>query len=157
MALRDKELQAIRAQKIIAMRTDENMTNVEIAQKLNVHPDTVRRSLSWAKKAGLFVEYEDQILKDVVPLAIAALQSALNDGDGELAIKVLNNTLWAAQNAQKNQKSPPTSQSNDAGDHDLASYIAQIRQQAAEEDETQDAQITAPSVVAGLLTEAPNA
>ncbi len=142
MPIKDPELRAIRAKEMIAMRTSQGMTNAQIAEEMNIHPDTVKRTLTWAKKAQLFVAVEDQILQDVVPKAIEALKAALDDGDGELAVKVLNNTIWATQQAAKgsNGASAPHKAQQEVGE-DLAAYIAQIRAKAQQEEETTDAHI----------------
>lgn len=135
MGLKTPELKNARAKMIIEMRTARNMSIGEVAKELNVSKDTVRRALDYAQTAGLFVQYEDRILQDIVPAAIEALKTALADGDGELAVKVLNNTLWAAQ--QKGAKSPngasaPNSGS-DGGDQ-LAEFMHKIRSASKEEE-----------------------
>jgi hypothetical protein len=126
---------------MLQMKVAANMTNKEIAQEMNVHPETVKRTLSWAKKAKITVEYEDAVLVDVVPMAIKALKSALEDGDGELAMKVLDKTIWAQQQQQK--QTGKTENAHPDSLHDLAAYINQLRENAGEEDETIDGHITA--------------
>lgn len=143
MPIRDPDLMKIRAEKIIAMKVDQNMTTKAIAEQMNLSHDTVERTMSWAKKAGLLVKYEDRILAEIVPKAIEALKTALDDGDGELAMKVLQNTLWLSQQGSKKT----TGASAPAGDHedDLSAYIARIRQKASEEEEVADGVIIGPS------------
>jgi DNA-binding Lrp family transcriptional regulator len=120
------------------MRVEENMSNQEIAEKLNVHPDTVKRSLTWAKKAGYFVQYEDEVTKNVIPMALEALKSALADGDGELAIKVLEKTLWAVQSGAGKKPNGTSVPEASGDDGDFMAAVAQIRAQAAKEESTVD-------------------
>lgn len=136
--IRDEKLRALRAKRMISMRVDDGMSMTEIAEKMGIHTATVRRNLTWAKKAGLFVEYEDQILQDVVPKAIEALKMALDDGDGELAIKVLSNTLWMANQKGATKPNGSSGPTEDAPSEDLAAYIAKIRAKAQEEEDTAD-------------------
>lgn len=128
MAIFDTNLKAIRAKEMIALKTGKGMSNKEIAAEMGVHPDTVARALTWAKKAGLFVKYEDDLLESVVPKALEALKAALDDGDGELAIKVLENTIWLTN--QKGNKGDVVEENS------LASYIRDIRLEAERQQES---------------------
>lgn len=152
MGLKNETLKAIRAKEIIALKTEKGLTNAEVAREIGVHPETVKRALSWAEKAGLFVQYEDSLFTDVIPLAIKALKMALDDGDGELAVKVLNNTLWAANNNKGQQKE---SNGSSGPTEDLAAYIDSIRKKSQEELETIDGELTHGSHGANQLEERP--
>lgn len=152
MGLKNETLKAIRAKEIIALKTEKGLTNAEVAREIGVHPETVKRALSWAEKAGLFVQYEDSLFTDVIPLAIKALKMALDDGDGELAVKVLNNTLWAANNNKGQQKE---SNGSSGPTEDLAAYIDSIRKKSQEELETIDGELTHRADGANQLEERP--
>ncbi len=85
---------------------------------------TVKRVLSWAKKAELIVEIEDKILQELVPQAHRALLAALQDTDkpqeaGKLALELFNKTIPSFKKDKKADSSAPTD--------DLAKYIEQFR------------------------------
>ena len=93
MALFEPQLQKLQALRMIDLKVSKGMTKVQIAKEMGVSTDTVDRRLAMAKKAGLYVTYEDQILNGLVPKAISAIAEALDDGDSETGQEVLKNIL----------------------------------------------------------------
>lgn len=65
------------------------LKQTEIAKQLGCHRSTVYKLLDYAQKAGLIAQYEDQILQALVPKAIQALEKALDEGNFEVAQKML--------------------------------------------------------------------
>lgn len=98
-----------------------NVSNAVIAKEFNVNPATVERTLSWAKRAGLIVNYEDKILQELMPLAHQALKKALEKGNVEVALELLKGMLPTF--AKKTAGNGPTATSG----NELASYIDQLR------------------------------
>lgn len=83
------ELYKLRAMKILDMTlTGHSMEAV--AKHFNIHPDTVRRSLVYARREGLTLKYEEQILQDLVPEAMRVYRDKLSEGDAYVAKDVLD-------------------------------------------------------------------
>lgn len=129
----------------------------EIAKKYGVSKDTVMRRLSYYERAQLYTSHEDKILEGMVPLAEKALMQALNreasesfEGKPEIALEVYKGTRLFKRDAGKNP-----SEMIPGGADTLEAHIARIRDAAAQELETTDAELLPePQGVAGLI-EAP--
>jgi hypothetical protein len=87
--LKNPQLRRIRAKKMIAMRVN-NWSVSQIGAHFQLGNEQVSNTLRWAEKEGVVNEFEDEILRDLVPLAIQAYKDQLNDPD-----KVRANTVVA--------------------------------------------------------------
>jgi DNA-binding IclR family transcriptional regulator len=76
------------ALKVLGLRMT-GLKQSEIAQQLGCHRSTVYKLLDYAQKAGLIAAYEDQILQALVPKAIGAIEKALDEGNFDVAQKML--------------------------------------------------------------------
>jgi len=76
------------ALKVLGLRMT-GLQHREIAEQLGCHRSTVYKLLDYAQKAGLVAAYEDQILTALVPKAIQALEKALDEGNFDVAQKML--------------------------------------------------------------------
>ena len=103
MALHNKDLQKLQAMMMISMKVTQGMNNREIAKELNIHPETVDRRLIFAQKAGMFLDLERQIMQNLVPKAMKAIETAMEDGDAETALEVLKSV-----GVLKDPKAPKT-------------------------------------------------
>lgn len=142
MALRNIDLKKMQALMMIEMKVGKGMNNEEIAKALSIHPDTVERRLLFAKKAGMFVKVEQQILERLVPKALNALETALEDGDAETAME-----LMKAIGILPDPKAPK-SEAQKADDNELFKAINEIRQQ---EDAVDGEIVTGRKSLAGLI------
>lgn len=127
-SIRSTKLRRLRALKMIEMRV-MNKTYANIAAEFGISYNTVRRTLSWADKAGLIADAEDKILQDLVPAAHKAIQNALSDAEhkqeaGRLAIAIFQGVVPGFGKA----KTSPHSSPDDPQPDDLTAYINQLRQ-----------------------------
>lgn len=122
------------------------MSMQQIADHLNIHRDTVERRLQYAKKAGLFLDFERQVIETLIPKAIEAVKTALEDGDAETGLEILK-----AMNVIPDNSVPKTVQQQNDSD-DLAKAIEEARKEQAALEGTVDAEIIGGrSPFAGLL------
>lgn len=82
--IHDIPLKRIRALKMLEYRVMNAASYRTLAERFNVSEETVRRTLSWAERAGLVAEYEDQLLQELVPLAKAAIKEGLGDSEHKI-------------------------------------------------------------------------
>jgi DNA-binding Lrp family transcriptional regulator len=144
----NKDLQKIQAMMMIQMKLGQNMSYTEIAKAMNVHPDTVERRFIFAEKAGMFLQLEAQIMSTIVPKAMKAIETALEDGDAETALEVLKSVgVLRDPKAQR-------SQAQISEDDSLMEAIAGAREVKAIEEGTVDGTIIGRTGLAGLLEEA---
>jgi hypothetical protein len=122
-----------RAKKAVFLRMDKTLTIRDIADKLKVGASTVERDLKWAEKAKLFAKYEKDIFDGLVPKAIRSVESALDDGDGQLGLKILEGVRLI-----RGAKTNPT-ETEKKDDEDLMVLVSRLREQEALEGETIDA------------------
>lgn len=94
----------------------------QIAKELNVSVDTVERRLKFAEKANLLVDMERQLMQELVPAAMKAVKTALEDGDSETAIIVLQ-----SMGILKDPKAPKT-QVEQIENDDLVKAIGEVRE-----------------------------
>ena len=99
-------IKRVRAKKMLAARV-EGQTLDTIGKQFACSPDTVRRLLDWAERAGIVAEAEDRILEELVPLAINAFQSALKKGDTFVADRVLAGTGILKKQAERSRLEDP--------------------------------------------------
>lgn len=114
----------IRALMMLEQRIKHGKTLKEVAEDFNVSLNTVKRTLSWARKADLVVEAEDRILQELVPAAHQALLNALQGDNGKVAataaIEIFKGILPTF--AKKSKDSP-----NASSGEDLSRYIDRLR------------------------------
>ena len=111
----------------------------EIAERHGVDKRTVSRALTWADRANIFIEIEDQILHELAPLAVDALKHALQtENDPNVALEILKGLNII-------KKTHAVTGKEVKEQNDLAGYIDKIRDAAALDQQT----------VAGELVEAP--
>lgn len=89
MGLKNFEAKKARAQALIVKTVYEGKSNEQAAKEMNISTDTVARSLQWAGEAGIFVEYERRLLTELLPLAHESVKMALEDGDAQVGLKVM--------------------------------------------------------------------
>lgn len=121
--IRDKDLQRLRALMMVEYKVRNNATYADLAREFKVSQDTVQRDLTFAKRAGLIVKYEDKILEELVPSALKAIKEGMGDENkieaAKIGLKVLTGVIPGFQK-EKASSTPDTS-------GDLRSYIEQIR------------------------------
>ena len=120
--LRDPDMMRARAALMLARRL-HGSSYAEIAAEFNVSNDTVERALTLAKRAGLITKFEDDILADLVPLALTQMKAAISGGDTAAALEVLKATQLLLKPLEKPQ---PKTHDPSVG-LTLESYMAQLR------------------------------
>jgi hypothetical protein len=118
--LRTPEEKKQRALTVLQKLIGEGKNKKEIAKEMKISAETVERSMRWAGEANVFVEYEQRIFKDLIPLAHEALKMALEDGDAQVALKIYEGVRLLKKNEPKGQ----AAMDNDEG---LYGEIARIR------------------------------
>lgn len=86
--LNDPELRKLRALMILQTRV-QGTSLPDLATKFNVSEHTIRNEIDYAKREGLVAQFEDQVIEQLVPKAIAAFKTALENGDTTVATEVL--------------------------------------------------------------------
>lgn len=76
-------MRRLRAKKMIQLRVQQ-MSKAEIARQMNISHDTVIRELKWAERQGLIQDAEDDIIRDLVPLAVKVMKEALASNKVEM-------------------------------------------------------------------------
>lgn len=135
---RNYHVKRLKALQVIKARTLENKSNVQIAKELGVNENTVRRLLTWAEKAQIFVEVEDKILNELVPAAVdAVLHDLIVEKNAQTGLKVLQgiNLLKTAH---------PVTAKDVKDSDDLARYVAGLRDRAQLEANTVAGELLEP-------------
>lgn len=156
LALKSSDLYRVRALEIVKRKVLQNQTHKQIASEMGIHPDTVERSLVWARKANIFKKLEDQMWQEMVPKAMKRVLRELDneDGDVKTAEKVLYSIgLW------KKAASRQESQAEQDDQETLAAWVTAARvhdeHQALEAANTFDGELIAGTDdlehLAGLL------
>ena len=68
---------------------------------MGISVDTVSRTMDWAREANIFVDYEQRLFDELLPLAHEAVKLALQDGDAHIAIKVMEGIRLLNKSAPK--------------------------------------------------------
>lgn len=89
MPLQNKQDQLLRARMIVQKVILEGKTHTETAKEMGISHDTVSRGLAMARKAKIYVDYEQKLYDELVPLAHEAVKMGLEDGNAELGLKIL--------------------------------------------------------------------
>lgn len=87
-----EELKKVRALTIINKIANEGKTHGQVAKEMGISTDTVARTLAWARTAQIFVEFEQRLYNELLPLAHAAVKGALEDGDAQIGLEILKGT-----------------------------------------------------------------
>lgn len=139
--LRDPAAQRVRALQMLEFKIRKAATVEEIADEFNVHPNTVKRALSFAKKADLITAAEDRILQNLVPEAEKALLAGLQSTDSpikaaELALKLLEGFVPAL----KKKQGPAANASGGVVD-ELERYISALRADTSDQPPAVEGQV----------------
>jgi hypothetical protein len=109
--LRDKDMRRLRALSMLQKRL-AGMSRSQIAAEFSVTPTTVDNEMDWARKQGLLVSYENQILEQLVPTAIRTVAAAVAKGDVKAALEVLKGTGLLTQKPTPIQPPSPTGEAD---------------------------------------------
>lgn len=120
--LRDPDMMRARAALMLTRRL-HGASYTEIAAEFRVSTDTVERALSLARRAGMITKFEDEVLSDLVPLAIGQFKKAITEGDTAAALEVLKATGLLLKPLEKAQPKL----ADVAAEFTLADYIAKLR------------------------------
>jgi transposase-like protein len=129
--VRDYGIRRMTALQFVRDRVVEGLNNTEVAKKHGVSRNTVERTLTWAEKAGIFLELEDKVLHDIAPIALNAIQQALSEGRD-----VPKGALEILQGLNILKKNHPVTAKDVKESDDLAAYINQQRLKAQLEQNT---------------------
>jgi hypothetical protein len=133
--IRDPQLKKLRALKIAELRV-LGKTIPQVAKAMGLAEKTVDRTLSWAKRAGVYTEEQDIILQEMVPLARNVLLQALREGDVSIALEVYKGTELFGR------KSGAKGGSQGGGDEDeLERWINSRRRQASDRENSVDGEL----------------
>lgn len=89
MAIHDEQDKKLRARAIVQKVVLEGKTQKQAAKELGISHDTVARGLAYARKANLYVEFEQRAYEELLPAAFQAVKLELEDGNGDLGLKIL--------------------------------------------------------------------
>lgn len=87
-----EELKKVRAMTIIDKIANQGKTHGQVAKEMGISTDTVARTLAWARTAQIFVEFEQRLFNELLPLAHSAVKGALEDGDAQIGLEILKGT-----------------------------------------------------------------
>jgi hypothetical protein len=123
--LRDPASRRLRALMMLECKI-KGMTLPSIAKEFRVSEDTVKSTLSWARKAGLVAQQEDKILSELIPASHNAILDLLTSGESpveaaKISLEIFKGMLPGF--GKKNTVSPAKVSDND----ELAAYINQLR------------------------------
>lgn len=127
--------QQARALKMLEQRILQGKTNGEIAKEFNVSTDTVERAMSLAAKGDLLIQFEDQLHRELLPLAQNALSEALKSDNLGVKAKV---ALELFKGANLIKRAPITTPTEQQDADDLSAYIFSKRTQALLEETSID-------------------
>jgi hypothetical protein len=99
----------------------EGKTIARTAQEMKMSTDTVERRLAHGRRAGIFIQFEQKIYDELLPLAHEALKMALEDGDAQVAL-----AIYKGKNLLNDNK--PRTHSSKQEDEDFYGAIAELRQ-----------------------------
>lgn len=81
-----------RALMIVQQKLTSGKTDADLAKDFHISTTTLKRSLTLARNEGLIQKFEDSLLSNLVPTALAACQAAMESGDAQTAIEILKGT-----------------------------------------------------------------
>jgi hypothetical protein len=115
------------------------LTIPRIAEKWNVHEDTVSRTLTWGKRAGLIADAEDRLLSEIFPAAEKTIIEAIKDGDAVTAREIYKMVV-KGRDAKKGDGSASTDED------ELARYMAERRKKQEQIENTVDGEFAAAAL-----------
>lgn len=83
------KMKRIRAMELINQTVLKGKKIKTVAQEMGISEDTAQRTLKWAGEANLFKQYEQRLYGELLPLAHEAIKLALQDGDAQVALKIM--------------------------------------------------------------------
>lgn len=137
-AIHDPELRRLRAIQMMQARVAGNSVK-KVAEMFQVSEDTVQRTLTYAKRAGILVERSDTILQRMVPLAETAIIEALKDRDvdpvtrANIALKIYEGVGLLGN------KGKPSGALD--GDNELSKAMQELRERAELEASTTEGEL----------------
>jgi predicted DNA-binding protein (UPF0251 family) len=142
VAVHSSDVKKLRALEMMRLQAFEGLTYIQIAERLKVSEKTVERTLTWGRRANLFIEAKDRVLQELVDPAISRARAELinadgtpnMDGDPNVAIKLLEGIGIIGTKR-------PDEGDRDSEGRSLADYIAEKRKRAQELEETVDGQL----------------
>lgn len=84
------QMKKLRAMELINRTVLKGEKMKTVAQEMGISEDTAQRTLKWAGDANLFVQYEQRLYSELLPLAHEAIKLALQDGDAQVALKIMD-------------------------------------------------------------------
>lgn len=136
-----KAVRRLRAQKMVEDRVF-GMSIAKMADKYQVHPNTVSKELRFANEEGLIANLEDRILRELVPLAIETYKAKMKeDKDAFVAKDVLTNLARLSEKQERRQKEDTS--------NTLEAYI---RLRATKNDPTAKSLVTTASSITNAIT-----
>lgn len=87
--IRNEQDKKLRAMEIVRRHVIGGEKLKDVATSMKISHDTAQRTLQWARNANLFVQYEQRMFDELLPLAHEAIKLALQDGDAQIALKVM--------------------------------------------------------------------
>lgn len=103
MAIHDEQDKKLRARAIVQKVVLEGKTQKQAAKELGISHDTVARGLAYARKANLYVEFEQRAYEELLPAAFQAVKLELEDGNGDLGLKILQGLNIIKTSSQKSK------------------------------------------------------
>lgn len=120
MAISTDYEKKLRAAEIVRKTVLEGKSKMLVAKEMGISHDTLTRTMQWAEGAQLFVEYEKRLYDELLPLAHNAVKMALEDGDAQVGLKILEGIRLLNKNA-------PASKAQQESEEGLYEEIARIR------------------------------
>lgn len=109
------------------------LTREQIAEKWNVSKDTVERTLSWGKKAGIIADAEDKLLSEIFPLAEATIKAAVQT-DIQAAMKIYTMVV-------KGRDAKSGDGARNVDEDELAKFMAERRRRQQLLEDTTDGEV----------------
>lgn len=121
MALKNEQDRLLRAKMIVKKIIVEGKTQQQTAKEMGISHDTVARGLALARQAQVYLDYEQKLYDELVPLAHEAVKMELADGNGDLGLKIL-------QGANIIKTKSPSSKSAQEDEESLYAEIGRLRE-----------------------------
>lgn len=87
--IRNENLRRLRDLSFLKMKLETNCSNKLIAKHFNLDVRTVASGLTRVARTELLQQFEDELLKNLVPLAMDAIKNALETGNETVALEIL--------------------------------------------------------------------
>jgi hypothetical protein len=147
-SIHDPELKRLRAMQMMDARA-KGYSLKEVAEMFRVSDDTVVRTLTYAKRAGILVEAADNLLRTIQPLAETAIVDALKDRDVDPVAKAnIALRLYEGVGLLGNKGKPSGTHSDDS---ELERAMKDLREKAKLIEETTEGELLVPGSTARLL------